>query len=140
MKSATRSSWGRTMRAVLATCIAGAMTFAGVIWLVGGSRPGAIVPDASPAAVPEEAPGFEPSVPGHFLMPGFPNGRVSLGQLLRQGAASDVSADTPGAPILASVAPDAGAEKTGSFALASVPPTSVEPATRAEPASLPPAV
>ena len=39
------------MRAVLAICIAGAMTFAGVIWLVGGSRPGTTVLDASPAAV-----------------------------------------------------------------------------------------
>ena len=35
------------MKAFLATCIAGAVIFAGMIYLVGGSTPGATVPDAA---------------------------------------------------------------------------------------------
>jgi hypothetical protein len=112
------------MKAVLAACIAGAVTFAGVIYLVGGNAPGTSVPDALPAAMPEAAMGFEPSVPGRFLFPGFPNGRASLGKLVRQGAASEVGAGISGAPVLA----------------AAVPEPSAAPATQGEPGPVPPAV
>jgi hypothetical protein len=111
------------MRALLATCIVGAMTFAGVIYLVGGNTPGTTVPDAIPASMPQAATSFEPSVPGHFLFPGFPNGRTSLGQVLRKGAASEIGAGIS-APALA----------------AFVPEPSAEPKTEAEPVPAAPAV
>lgn len=108
------------MKAVLATCIAGAAIVTGMIYLVGGNTPRAAVPDAMPGL----AVSFAPSVPGRFPFPGFPNGRASLGKLLRQGAASDVGAGISGAPVLAAVAPE----------------PSAEPKTAAEPAPVPPAV
>ena len=46
------------MKALLATCIVGAITFTGMIHQVGGNTPGATVPDAMPeAAVSAETPG-----------------------------------------------------------------------------------
>ena len=46
------------MKALQATCIVGAITFTGMIHLVGGNTPGATVPDAMPeAAVSAETPG-----------------------------------------------------------------------------------
>jgi hypothetical protein len=38
------------MKALQATCIVGAITFTGMIHLVGGNTPGATVPDAMPEA------------------------------------------------------------------------------------------
>jgi len=113
------------MKALLAACIAGAVTFAGMIYLVGGNTPGAAVSDAMPAAVPEAATSFEPSVPGHFPFPGFPNARASLGKLLRQGAASDAGAEVSGAPALAAFVPEPSA---GSGIAPGAEPGSVPPA------------
>jgi hypothetical protein len=110
------------MKAVLATCIAGAMTFTGMIYLVGGNAPGAAAPDAMPAAMPEAAVSFVPSVPGRFLFPGFPNGRASLGKLLRQAAVSDAGAGTSGALALAAAVPEPPAEPKAAAEPAPVPP------------------
>ena len=60
------------MKALLAACIAGATTLIGVVWLVGGNTPVATPPDAKPVAMPDVAASFEPSVPGSFLIRGFP--------------------------------------------------------------------
>ena len=49
------------MKALQATCIVGAITFTGMIHLVGGNTPGATVPDAMPeAAVSAETPARSP--------------------------------------------------------------------------------
>ncbi len=107
------------MKALVATCIAGAMTFTGVIWLVGGNTPGTAVPDVKPVAMPEVSASFAPAVPGRFQFPGFPNGRASLLKFLHQGTASD--AGTSVAIALASAVPEAPVEATSS--LGSVPAT-----------------
>jgi hypothetical protein len=109
------------MKAFLATCIAGAMTFTGMIYLIGGHTPGRTVPHAMPvAAVPDAskpATSFEPSVPGRFAMPGFPDDRISLAE-----------------PSHETAAPDAGAGKAVALALAAAAPEpSAEPKTAAEP-------
>ncbi len=96
------------MKALLATCIAGAVAFTGMIYLVGESTPGATVP----AAMPDAPVSFAPAVPGHFLFPGFPNARASLGKLLRRATASDIAAGIPGAPALAAALPEPSVEPT----------------------------
>ena len=61
------------MKALWAACIAGAMTFTGVIWLVGATTPGAPVPAAMPGAKPPDvATSFEPAVPGRFPIARLP--------------------------------------------------------------------
>ena len=67
---------------------------------------------------------FEPSVPGRFPMPGFPDDRVSLAEPSRQDAAPDVGAEKAAPPALA----------------AAVPEPSAGPATTADPGAAPPAV
>ena len=108
------------MKALQATCIVGAITFTGMIYLVGGNTPSATVPEA----MPEVAVSFEPSIPGRFPIPGFPDDRVSSGEPSRRGAAPDVGAEKAGAPApsVAVTEPSAG------------------PGTGAEPGSVPPAV
>jgi hypothetical protein len=93
------------MKALLATCIAGAMTVTGTIYLVGASTPGAAVPDA----VLEVAAVSEPSVPGRFLIPGFPDDHLSFEERWRQGVASDAGAEkaAPPAPAAAVTEPSA---------------------------------
>ena len=116
------------MKAFLATCIAGAVIFAGMIYLVGGSRPGATVPDAaarlgtesavrdrsvlslSRLPMPEASVSFERSVPGRFPMRGFPDDRVSLAEPSRQDAAPDAGAGKAEAPALAAAVPEPSAE------------------------------
>jgi len=110
------------MKALLAACIAGAMTVTGMFYLVGGNTPGATVADAMPAA----AVSFEPSVPGRFAMRGFPDDRASFEARWHQGAAPDVGAETPAAPALSAVVPE--------------PSAGPGTAPGAEPGSVPPAV
>jgi hypothetical protein len=104
------------MKALLAVCIAGAITFTGVIYLVGGSTPGTTVPDAKPVAMPEAAASFEPSVPGHFPMPGFPGDRISFWH-----PSSDGGAEKAGGPALAAVAPEETAGPATGAGSGSVP-------------------
>ncbi len=80
------------MKALLAACIAGAIAFSGVIYLVGGNTPGVTVPDVMPVATPEVAVSFEPAVPGRFPMPGFPDDRASLAEPSHSDAAPDAGA------------------------------------------------
>ena len=96
------------MKAFLATCIAGAIAFSGVIYLVGGSTRRVTVRDAMPVAVPDVAANFAPAVPGRFAMPGFPDERVSLAEPSHQDAApdADAGAEKAAAPVLASVGPE----------------------------------
>ena len=99
------------MKALWAACIAGAMTFTGVIWLVGATTPGAPVPAAVPAAKPPDvATSFEPAVPGRFPIPGFPNDRMPLAEPSPQAAAPDVVVEKTAGPALASIGsePSAG--------------------------------
>lgn len=109
------------MKALLATCIAGAMTFTGVVWLVGGRTPDATVPVAKPVAMPDVSASLAPAIPGRFPMTGFPDDRISFWH----------------------PSPEAGAEKPGAPApAAAVPEDSAGPQTApgAEPGSVPPAV
>jgi hypothetical protein len=112
------------MRAFLATCIVGAVTFAGMIYLVGGHTTGATVPDVIAKTMPEAAVRFERSVPGHFPIPGFPeDDRVSQPSpgsaapdvsaekvAARAPGVPDVGAETPVAPALSAAVPEASAE------------------------------
>ncbi len=98
------------MKAFLATCIAGAIAFSGVIYLVGGSTPRVTVPDVMPVARPDVAASFPPAVPGRFAMPGFPDDRASLAEPSRQHAAPDAGAGKAAAPALAAVGPEPSAE------------------------------
>jgi hypothetical protein len=100
------------MKALLATCIAGAMTLTGVVWLVGGNTPGATVPDAKPVATPDVAVRLEPSVPGRFPMPGFPDDRISSAELSHQGAVHQTGAE-PGSVPTAVSAPSLMAKVEG---------------------------
>src|SRR5581483_9928618 len=103
------------MKAVLATCIAGAIAFTGMIWLVGGYTPGAAAPDV----MRDVSVRLEPAVPGRFPIPGFPNSRASLLKFLRQGTASDAGAGKAVVPALAAAVPETPLEATSS--LGSVP-------------------
>jgi len=106
------------MKALLATCIVGAITFTGiVIHQLGGNTPGATVP----AAMPKVTASYESSVPGRFPIPGFPDDRASLRALLRQGATSDAGAEISGAPALSAVVTDASAEPSAAPAAESGP-------------------
>ena len=94
------------MKAFLATCIAGAIAFFGMIYLVGGNTRHVTVADVMPVAMPEVAANFAPAVPGRFAMPGFPDDRVA--QPSHQDAApdADAGAEKAAAPVLASVGPE----------------------------------
>ncbi len=116
------------MKALWAVCIAGAMTLMGTIWLVGGSTPRAALPDA----LPDAAASLAPSVPGRFLFPGFPNARLSLGQLLRKGAASEAGAEQPLAFALASAAPEPSAGPAPAAAPVAMPPAVSAPMVMAK--------
>src|SRR5579871_5416725 len=103
------------MKALLAACIAGATTLIGVIWLVGGHTPAATLPvamlDAKPVALPDVSASIEPSVPGSFLIRGFPfpgfhDDRASSAEPSRPDAAPDAGAEKAGAPALAAAAPE----------------------------------
>ncbi len=101
------------MKALLATCIAGAIIFTGttiftglMIHRLGGNTPGATVP----VAMPDVAVHFGPSVPGRFPMPGFPGDRASLGEPSRPDAAPDAGAGKSVAPALAAAVPEPIAE------------------------------
>jgi hypothetical protein len=97
------------MKALRATCIVGAIIFTGMmIHRLGGNTPGATVPDANAMQVAVVS--FEPSVPGRFPIPGFPDDRVSLGESSRQCAAPDAGAGKAAAPALAAAVPEATAE------------------------------
>jgi hypothetical protein len=117
------------MKALLATCIAGAIIFTGmmisagmVIHRLGGNAPGAAVPDARPVAMPDLAARFEPTVPGRFAMPGFPDDRVSLTEPSHQDAAPDAGAEKAAAPALAAAVPEPSAEPKTAAELGPVPP------------------
>ena len=114
------------MKAFLATCIAGAIAFSGMIYLVGGSTRRVTVPDVVPVAMPDVAASFTPAVPGRFPMSGFPDDRVA--QPSHQDAApdADAGAEKAAAPVLASVGPE--------------PTAAPQSAPAAEPVSLPAAV
>src|SRR5581483_1171919 len=116
------------MKAFLATCIAGAIAFSGMIYLVGGNTRRVTVRDAMPVAVPDVAANFAPAVPGRFAMPGFPDDRVALAEPSHQDAApdADAGAEKAAAPVLASVGPE--------------PTAAPQTAPAAEPVSLPAAV
>ena len=59
------------MKALQVTCIVGAVTLTGIIYLVGGNRPVATVPDAMPeAAVNAETPALFAAVPEATAGPG----------------------------------------------------------------------
>src|SRR5690349_17425418 len=118
------------MKALLATCIAGAILFTGmmisagmVIHRLGGNAPGAAVPDAMPVAMPDLAASSAPAVAGRFPMPGFPDDRVALAEPSHQDAAPDARAEKAAAPALA----------------AAMPGPSVAPNTAAEPGPVSPA-
>jgi hypothetical protein len=106
------------MKALQATCIVGAITFTGImIDQLGGNTPGATVRDA----MSDVAVNFEPSVPGRFPIPGFPDDRASLRTLLRQAAASDAGAEISGVPVLSAVVTEASAEPSAAPATESGP-------------------
>jgi hypothetical protein len=128
------------MKALLAACIAGAMTFTGVVWLVGANKPDAAVPDTKPAATPDVAASLAPAVPGRYPMTGFRDDRIPFWHPSADAGpgkaaapalgAPDVGARTPAGPTLAAVGPEAPVEATGSPGLApatvSGPPSIVE--------------
>src|SRR5262252_5506180 len=94
------------MKALQATCIVGAIAFAGMIHQVGGNTPGATVPDAMPeAAVSAETPG-EPALPA--AMPeASPGPGTALG-----AEPGSVPAAVSGPPLMAKAEPgDASIEK-----------------------------
>src|ERR1700759_2726856 len=123
------------MKALLASCIAGAITVTGAIWLVGGNRPAAAVPDAKVDAVREAAVSFAPSIPGSFLIPGFPDDRFSFEQPSHRDSVPDAGAGK--ADALAAAAPETPIEPTGSLSSApatvSRPPPIVEAKIRDAP-------
>ena len=101
------------MKALLATCIAGAIILTGTIIFtglmihrLGGNTPGATLP----VAMADVAARFEPSVAGRFPMPGFPDERVSSEAPSRQDAAPDAGAGKVAAPALAAAVPEPSAE------------------------------
>src|ERR1700722_17219938 len=62
------------MKVLQATCIVGAITFTGMIYLVGGNTPGAIVPEA---AVSAKTPALSAAVPEASAEPGSALGSVT---------------------------------------------------------------
>ena len=114
------------MKAFLATCIAGAIAFSGMIYLVGGNTRRVTVRDVVPVAMPDVAANFAPAVPGRFPMSGFPDDRVASAEPSHQDAAPDAGAEKAAAPVLASVGPE--------------PTAAPQTTPAAEPVSLPAAV
>ena len=65
------------MKALQATCIVGAITFTGMIYLVGGNTPGATVPEAAVSAETPDAPALSVAVPEATAEPGSALGSVT---------------------------------------------------------------
>ena len=65
------------MKALQATCIVGAITFTGMIYLVGGNTPGATVPEAAVSAETPDAPALSAAVPEASAEPGSAFGSVT---------------------------------------------------------------
>ena len=59
-----------------ATCIVGAITFTGMIYLVGGNMPGATVPEAAVSAKTPDAPALSAAMPEASAEPGSALGSV----------------------------------------------------------------
>ena len=80
------------MKALQATCIVGAITFTGMIHLVGGNTPGATVADAMPeAAVRAETPALSAAVPDASAGPGTVLG-AELGSVSGAGSGPSLMA------------------------------------------------
>src|ERR1700759_757673 len=112
------------MKALLATCIAGAIILTGTIIFtglmihrLGGTTPGATLP----VAMADAAARFEPSVAGRFPMPGFPDERVSSAAPSRRDAAPDSVAGKASAPALAALVSEPSAPPATAAQLGSVP-------------------
>ena len=87
------------MKALQATCIVGAITFAGMIYQVGGNTPGAIVPKAAVSAETPEKPALSAVVPEASAGPGTElrasvPGAVSSPSLMAKADIGDVSFET----------------------------------------------
>jgi hypothetical protein len=65
------------MKVLQATCIVGAITFTGMIYLVGANTPGAIVPEAAVSAKTPDAPALSATVPEATAEPGSAPGAVT---------------------------------------------------------------
>ena len=65
------------MKVLQATCIVGAITFTGMIYLVGGNTPGATVPEANVSAKTPDAPALSGAVPEATAEPGSALGSVT---------------------------------------------------------------
>ena len=65
------------MKVLQATCIVGAITFTGMIYLVGGNTPGATVPEAAVSAKTPDAPALSAAVPEATAEPGSALGPVT---------------------------------------------------------------
>src|ERR1700761_9147903 len=102
------------MKALLAACVACATILIGVIWLVDGHTSGVTVPDAKPVAMPDVAASFEPSVPGSFLVRGFPFPGFRDNASSAEPSTIDAGAEKASAPALAA-APETPVEVTGSL-------------------------
>jgi hypothetical protein len=64
------------MKALQATCVVGAITFTGMIYLVGGNTPSATVPEAAVSAETPNAPALPAAVPEASAEPGGALGSV----------------------------------------------------------------
>ena len=65
------------MKVLQATCIVGAITFTGMIYLVGGNTPGSTVPEAAVSAKTPDAPALSAAVPEATAEPGSALGSVT---------------------------------------------------------------
>ena len=65
------------MKVLQATCIVGAITFTGMIYLVGGNTPGATVPEAAVSAKTPDAPALSAAAPDATAEPGSALGSVT---------------------------------------------------------------
>ena len=65
------------MKVLQATCIVGAITFTGMIYLVGGNTPGPTVPEAAVSAKKPDAPALSAAVPEATAEPGSALGSVT---------------------------------------------------------------
>jgi hypothetical protein len=123
------------MKALLATCIAGAIILTGTIVFTGLMihRPGGNTPGATvPVAMADVAARFEPSVAGRFPMPGFPDDRVSPAEPSRQDAAPDAGAEKAVAPALAAAVPEPSAASATAAELGPAPPAVSGPSLMAK--------
>jgi hypothetical protein len=113
------------MKAFLATCVAGAIIVTGMTYLVGESAPGGTVPEAMPKATES----FEPSVPDHSPIPGFPDDRISFWHPSPARAAPETVApnsEAP-APALAAAVQEPSAGPVAGAAPVSAPAAVSEP-------------